>query len=604
MPLMTFDRASAFRAVLAKRPGAYLGKTLLAASIALALSGCATSGDDPRIVLPFHDSAKSSISEAEALFLERQVTPDRSLSSVQRVHDVYVDVRPRERDNGQWLKSIPFSMTVSEAENGPISLMQIMKMFSRQGLNITSDIPLNSHYYAGLSIHDSNAQDALRMILGSMGVDYEVDDSSRMVRITHLPRRSYTLTLNNRISNYDSGKLGKLDEEAAAGEEAEADEMGIQATNNFWESLEEEILARCTILAPGEGEAVGSAANRYSSNDPDQLLAQTLQNDAARIVQGSLEETSACRHTVNPNTGTVTVQAPRWIQDELGEYFERLNKMLNTRITLQAKIVLFRSTEDKTEGLDLSLFAGELAKTGLAVQNNVLGGLTLEDAGRNRTDITAAGAIANSFVGGRIDGAQLFLGWLESQGSVSIENEPVITTVSGVPTTFKRTSPVVYFRYSQETTATEGGAVLVSIESKEIERRIGSIINVNPSYDIDRRLVRTQLGITQRYLTGWQEDTSYLAAGSNIQAIPVRVPLIENILLSGELLLRDGETIIVGGQKFTTASQDESGVTQLRQQKALGGIFGQSAASNQAVTYYVILSVSVDESPNDLPSRL
>lgn len=125
---------------------------------------------------------------------------------------------------------------------------------------------------------------------------------------------------------------------------------------------------------------------------------------------------------------------------------------------MQAKIVLFRSTEASSEGLDLSVFAGEINGTGLAVQNNVLGGLTLNSVGRNRANITAAGSIADSFVGGRIDGAQAFLGWLESQGSVSIENEPVITTVSGVPTTFKRTSPVVYFRYNQQTTPNEGGA--------------------------------------------------------------------------------------------------------------------------------------------------
>lgn len=221
-------------------------------------------------------------------------------------------------------------MPLDRGNAGPISLPQLMELFSRAGVNVTSDIAMGNHYYGGLSINNTNAYDALRMILGSMGVDFVVDDDSRSVRITNLPRRSYTLALNNRTSGYDSNEIGNLDQDgltstSSGGSSSEDEEMGIRASNRFWDTLEAEIEARCTILAPGDGQDFTTAQEAIQAQDLDQVLVNTLQQNIASVRQDALEEAFACRHTVNPNTGTITVQAPRWIQEELEEYFDRLN---------------------------------------------------------------------------------------------------------------------------------------------------------------------------------------------------------------------------------------------------------------------------------------
>jgi type II secretory pathway component GspD/PulD (secretin) len=586
-------------------------RTLGISSLVIAIAGCAATSENMEVGQEQLSSAQGQI---EAIEREREQRRQSQQPKIEEIGSFYADRSARDRESGDWLKDIPFTMEVNQSQ-GDLSLRQIMQVFAGNGVNMTNAIAIDNRYYSGTSIIDTNAKSALRVILGNMGLDYTVDDESKIVTVNSMPRKAYYLSLNNRSSTYSSGSSGVLASGGEEGEDgaSEAD-LGITANNDFWNSLETEMESRCSILVPSYGDPVflngggGQASN--TGGDPNAALVDSLQMGAgsrSNVIQGEREEVEqelVCLTSINRNTGTVTVHGPSWVQDDMDAYFERLNRTLNTRITLEAKIVLFTSTAAESAGLDLSAFAGSLADTGLAIQNNVLGGVTLGASGNMASISGNTNELASSYLGARINGAQAFIGWLESKGSVSIENEPVITTVSGVPTTFKRTEPIVYFRYSQESTANEGGSVSVSITSEEVERTVGSILNVNPTYDMDRNVVRTQIGVNQRYLTGWEDDISYLAVGDEIRAVPVRVPLIESIVLNGEILLRDGETIIVGGQKFNTADRQENGISNVRENSLFGGLFGSSQAQEEVVTYYTILTLQVDESPNEMAVRL
>lgn len=573
--------------------------------VALALSGCAATGDNTN-ASPYLDKAEEAV---EALAKNTEASRRQERPSVEMVGTFYADRSAQSREEGDWLKDVKFTLGVGDGQ-GDLSLRQIMQVFARSGVNMTNALDVSGYYYNGTSLVDTNAKSALRVILGNMGLDYTVDDENKVVTVNAMPRKSYYLSLNNRSTEYASGSSGAIagsedEDDADAGDETQ---LGITANNDFWASLEEEMVSRCNILVPSYGDPIlptGGGAAEYGGDDQlvSQLQSSLGNSGVSRGELEEMEEEAVCLTSINRNTGTVTVHGPRWVQDDMESYFERLNETLNTRITLEAKIIVFATNEQETAGLDLSAFTGNIQDTGLAVSNNVLGGITL-GANNNMATISGAGASANAFIGAKISGAQAFIGWLETQGRVSIENEPIITTVSGVPTTFKRTSPIVYFRYNQEQASLEGGGVSSSINTEEVIREVGSILNINPTYDLDRNVVRAQIGVNQRYLVGYAENVSYLATGNDIQEIPVRVPLIESIVLNGELLLRDGETIIVGGQKFVQADTTESGITNLRENSILGGLFGRSEAKNEVLTYYTILTVNVDSSPNEAAVRL
>lgn len=578
-----------------------VARSLYLTALAVGMTGCAATSDN--VSTPYFDDVEKSIEEIEARDGAARAGAV-ARNKIERVDQFYADRSAYVRGEEEWLESVPFTMEMAEGQD--LSLRQIMQVFARNGVNMTNALDIQRYYYTGASLINTNAKAALRVILGNMGLDYAVDPDSKVVTINSMPRKAYYLSLNNRSSTYASGSAGEIDSDNNDNS-GDGIDLGITANNDFWDSLETEMHDRCLILVPEYEEPVF-----HESNMPDDILVDSLQghipsySSNGSVTRGELDEINeeyVCLTSINRNTGTVTVHGPRWVQDDMKAYFDRLNSTLNTRITIDAKIVLFATTEEESKGLDLSLFSGSLSDTGIAVSNNVLGGVTLGAVG-NRAVITDTDALANAFIGGRIDGAQVFLGWLESQGRVSIENEPTITTVSGVPTTFKRTSPIIYFRYSQETTMSEGGATSVSINTEEVERTVGSILNVNPTYDIDRNVVRAQMSVDQRYLTGFASDVSILAAGDDIVEVPVRVPMIESIVLNGEMLLRDGETIIVGGQRFTSAEDASSGITNLRNNRFFGGLFGTGTAGTEVMTYYTIMTVHVDETPNERVVRL
>jgi len=103
------------------------------------------------------------------------------------------------KDTGQWLKSIPVSL---KAIN-PMTLSQVVAKLSANGINISSDLPLDNMSFVGV-VNTTDADSALRQILGSSGLDFGVDDQRKLVTIKPLPTRTWNLPIGNRRSGFSS----------------------------------------------------------------------------------------------------------------------------------------------------------------------------------------------------------------------------------------------------------------------------------------------------------------------------------------------------------------------------------------------------------------
>ena len=117
------------------------------------------------------------------------------------------------KNTGTWLKS----KTVSLNASNPMSLTQVIAKFAANGINISSDLPLDNITYVG-SINSTDADSALKQVLGSSGLDYEVDDARKMVTIKPLPIRTWTLALGNRRSSFSSNGAGGAGGNASSGQ--------------------------------------------------------------------------------------------------------------------------------------------------------------------------------------------------------------------------------------------------------------------------------------------------------------------------------------------------------------------------------------------------
>lgn len=531
-----------------------------------------------------------------------------------------------------------------------LSLTEVVKMFFDQGINISSSIPLDGYTYAGLGVQDADAESALRSILGAVGLDFELDEMSRSVLIRPLATRSWKINLGDRRTSFNSNGQGNTQSLAGNGQAGQsntatpssgsADSVqspsnanpGASSSNNitqasastssvnsggsasitqvddFWASLRTELNERMHVLLPGvsptgSGDPYAGASGvlPLPSPIPNQVgnaqpPSQVVSNPGA--VDFYVKKKIGT-FSINPVTGYVTVQAPRWLLNDLDKYISRIQAENNYLITFVGEMVLVTTNKNNSEGLDISSFASFANKRyGVAYSNNALGGVTLNfPSGGNVPAISANGnAVANTLLGIRspLDGLQIFNAYLENFGTVNVVQKPVVATSNGVPGYFSRTSRRYFVQYSQTAAAGNTGAATVGTQNQLIPFDFGTTLTILPRYDSEKDIVRADIILDQVVQSGTQSIPQQVSTGGTIQQVNQDIPLAAKFGYRGEVPLRDGDLIIIGGQTEDETNSSDGGVTGLKNTLA-GAVFGQKSSTNTTGTYYFALRVSLSK---------
>lgn len=581
----------------------------------------------------------------DTLAKPRVTTPERR--AVKR-DDLYIPVRELPAESrSDWLRAIQIELHVDH----PIPMSEVVNLLSDRGLNIVSGLPLDAYTYSG-DINTTDAETALRAILGSVGLDYEVDDVRRLIAIRPMPSKTWTLNLGNRSTSFNgggrnasglglqnnTGNGGNANQNSngqgqsgggalsgggfgAAGQSQQyGNQQGgpgngaqqgagnsqqsgsqIRVSDNFWQSLTKELESRLSVLMPARNRA----APQYNSIPAGLLPPPVGQSMIGAPVyrrtsaqSGDADaEVKIGTFAVNPETGAVTVQAPRWILDDLDAYLTDVQAMYNADITFTGELLMVTKSRADSEGLDISAFADFAGgKYGAVIANNALGGVTLSfpDAGGGLANVTAnAQTVAGALIGisSPIDGLQVFNAWLSEVGRVSVMQRPVITTTSGVPAEFSKVSTRYYNSISQQAAPGGVGGAVSATQNTLQSKTFGMRLTINPRYDVSTGLIRAQISLDHVIPAGEQIITQTISVGDQFQTIPTRIPLDTRLAYSGEALLRDGDLIIVGGQTERNLSVDENGLPAKR--GTISGIFGTKNAARSSGTYYFALRVSV-----------
>src|SRR5690606_34718378 len=146
--------------------------SLSIAVLALMAAGCSTinttSEADTELARKVQNSADN---------LERLPVHTVSSPRVLETPGAYIPVTERKVSSSLWLKNLPVKLTMG---NQPVTLAEVLRSLSRQGVNVVSELPLDRFTYAGYSMNDVDAETALRMILGSTGLDYSADNERKI----------------------------------------------------------------------------------------------------------------------------------------------------------------------------------------------------------------------------------------------------------------------------------------------------------------------------------------------------------------------------------------------------------------------------------------
>jgi len=498
-----------------------------------------------------------------------------------------------------WLSSRVVNVNL----DNPVPLNTALRVVSEEGVNIVSDLPLDGYTWSG-RINRADVETALRMILGGVGLDYDVDDARRLVTVRPVRSRSWVLNIGNRSTSFSSGGMNSNSltqndtnitsagsnggmnyraQQNLAGSLNSQNGTRITTEDNFWKSLRDELDNRLQVRLPGTGNASAAAP-----------LATTARPSAASSSHD--DKTWVGTYAVNPETGSVSVSAPHWILDDLDKYFGRVLAMYNAEITFKGELLMVTRKRSDSEGLDISSFANfAKGRYGAVISNNALGGVTLSlpSGASNLPSVTAASkSVGGALIGiaSPADSLQVFNAWLSEVGRVSVVQEPVITTTSGVPGEFSKKDTTYFNLVSQETsssTSTSSTATQNTLQSKSF----GTQLTINPRYDYSSGLIRAQIALYHVLPKGSLEINQTINVGDSFRTVPTTIPLDTTLAYSGEAILRDGDLIVVGGQNEQSRSLNENGLP--GNKGTISGIFGSKNAVRDETTYFFALRVSI-----------
>lgn len=382
---------------------------------------------------------------------------------------------------------------------------------------------------------------------------------------------------------------------------------GISVGDDIWSSIDAELSRRLQVMVPAPrassvqtNMAAMPMGMPSASVMPQQaFVPQSIVPQPATAAAGAGDlfvKKTVGHYALNPETGAITVQAPSWILSDLKSYFDRVQEMYNAVITFKGRVFLVTSSNADSEGIDLTAFVDWAGKYGLILSNNALGGVTvsLPSTGESLPSVTAPnvnGPLAGLRVQGAKSALQVFNAFLSERGSVSVMQNPLVSTTSGTPGKFEHFTRDTYNTVSQTAAAGGTGSAAVGTSNTVNEYRTGVKLEVSPSLDVGTGLVRSPLSFEQIVKARDKTVQQTITVGNNALQVNTIIPVLTYQAASGEVLVRDGDLIIVGGQTETATDTNATGLP--GQDGPLVGLFGSRKTGRVTSTTYFALQVEI-----------
>lgn len=512
-----------------------------------------------------------------------------------------------------WLRKKKVTLNIAKGASG-VTAHTLAQMLKDNGIQVMSSLPLHSYQYNGFGVRNIDAVTAMRLLFAPMGLDFTINDEDQYVVITPNKSRTFFVKLGERKAEYESGTISGNMGETGSGSgssSSSSSEDGVAAgvetglstgvgririEADFWANLEKELdklLVQCVptmTVTSAFGGAGGIPPFPGDSMSPS-IMPAAAPSSSSEICK----DEKIGNFAINPSTGAITVQAPHWILDGVGSYIETIRSDNAVTLVYEGLLISVSSTKEKSEGIDLQGFAQFASgKWGMSVSNNALGGVTVSGGiptlnvdGIADTVVGAVKTVGNP--------AQVFLAYLEANANYSVKQKPRVAVTNGMPGEFGQYDTMYYTQIVQETTSGDTDGI-VGTQNKLVPFKVGSLLRIVPYYDSSSGYVRSPITFTQSVQTGTYETNQYITAGNTIQSIPSVIPLIRDSNYAGEVLMKDGDMLIIGGQVSESSESVGSGLPGYNKKgNPISGFMGKKAHKDEVSTYYLALTLRVNK---------
>lgn len=588
-------------------------KLTLALAAALVVAGCTTQIKN--------ENVPNDLSRAHSQELERwkaDMNAPRAPGENVRITNFPQAGEKVEFQKHAWLRQKKVTLNISKGASG-VTGHTLAQMLKDHGIQVMSSLPLHSYQYNGFGVRNIDAVTAMRLLFAPMGLDFSINDEDQYVVITPNKARTFYVKLGERKAEYQSGtiagNMGDVDSGSSSStSSSDNSDSGIasgvdtglstgkgriEIESDFWGNLDKELNKLLVQCVPTTTVTAAFGGVGGIPPFPGDAMSGAIM-PAVSPVSGS-SDSDICKdekignYSLNPSTGAITVQAPHWILDSVSKYIENIKHDNAVTLVYEGLLISVTNTRDKSEGIDLQGFASFASgKWGMSVANNALGGVTVSGG----IPTLNSEGIADTLIGAvkqTGNPAQVFLAYLEANADYSIKQKPRVAVTNGMPGEFGQYDTMYYTQIVQETTGGTDATGIVGTQNKLVPFKVGSLLRIVPYFDNETGVVRSPITFTQSVQTGTYETNQYITAGDKIQSIPSVIPLIRDSNYSGEVLMKDGDMLIIGGQVSESSESIGSGLPGYNKKgNPFSGVMGRKQHRDEVSTYYLALTLRIN----------
>ena len=361
----------------------------------------------------------------------------------------------------------------------------------------------------------------------------------------------------------------------------------------------DQIRTRLLQCIPSDrGSAAGNTSSSAAAGQPPTLgqppaqptvspqgVQPTTATTGAPVSGGAGSDASSCRGrgsvSADEATNSVSITAPVSVLDELAEFARSLDLRQPT-VNIKAKIVLVNRTDLDAIGIKYDLGSRQQFFSNVIQRVDSAGAVgSPNDPPRVLLGGNTVSAIANA--SGTVNGAALrliystalgnfdfstFLDALQEVSLLDVQAEPSVTTLNNKPAQLTSGVQVPFVPL-----ISSGGAGTSLTGPITVERiQTGVTLLVTPSVTNNRQIIM-HVDVTN-------SDVNFTNNGT----------LIDNNHVSNDLLVADGQTVVIGGLTQTSVRVTKSGIPLLVDLPFIGRLFGYTTRQEQKRDLLVLIT--------------
>ena len=483
----------------------------------------------------------------------------------------------------------------TNVQRDPMTVQQVAQQAQQR-----SQQPRISVVYQGADIRDvlaAFASFAGRTIIpssnvGSIKVDAEIRDQPWDVALQAI------LSAQNLDAREDANGIIIVDTQERIASRVATEALATRVYRVNYQratAVGEQIRQRLLQCIPSERSAPTSSS--AAAGQPPVAGAPPAQASAPLSPGGALTDATVCRGrgsvSADEATNSVSITAPASAVDELFEFARSLD-LRQPAVNIKAKVVLVNRTDLDALGIKYDLGSAQQFFSNIVQRSDTAGKPgSPTDPPRVLLGGNTVAAIANA--SGTVNGAALrliystalgnfdfstFLDALQEVSLLDVQAEPSVTTLNNKMAVLISGAQVPFVPL-----VSSGGAGTSLTGPIMVERiQTGVTLQVTPSVTNNRQIVM--------HVEVSNSDVNFTNNGT----------LIDNNSLKNDLLIADGQTVVIGGLTQTSVRVTKSGIPLLVDLPFIGRLFGYTTRQEQRRDLLVLITPHIIDE-GQLPSE-